>query len=133
MEIQIFFDEIIDLHKFIQDWLTGSVPKTEEAYSRLRDVLDENFIIVNPAGVATPRNEIIKSFWSAHCGQEKNFTIEIRNLNHRITFGDYALFTYEEWQFGQSATSRISSVLFRKSAKGNRVRWVHLHETWIST
>ena len=133
MEMQMYIDEVKNLHKFIQDWLTGSVPKTEEAFSCFRDALDTDFVIVHPTGVAEHCEELVKGFWSAHGVREKSFTIEIRNLNHRLTFGDFALVTYEEWQFDKTTTGRVSSVLFRKPEKENKVRWVHLHETWIST
>jgi hypothetical protein len=133
MNIQIFFDEVINLHKFIQDWMTGSVPKTEEVYSCFRDALDLDFVIVHPTGIAESREELVKSFWSAHGVQKNNFTIEIRNLNLRLTFGDFALATYEEWQFGNTTTGRVSSVLFRKPVKAGRIRWMHLHETWVET
>ena len=133
MELQIFFDEVIKLHQIIQDWMNGSAPKSAKAFSCFGDALDTDFVIVHPTGVAEHREELVKSFWSAHGVQEKNFTIEIRNLNHRLTFGEFALVTYEEWQFGNTNSGRVSSVLFRKPDKENRVRWVHLHETWLST
>lgn len=133
MKKQMFFDEVINLHKFIQDWMTGSVPKTEEVYSCFRDALDIDFVIIHPTGIAENREELVKSFWSAHGVQEKNFAIDIRNLNLRLTFGDFALVTYEEWQFGNATTGRISSVLFRKPVKVGGIRWMHLHETWIET
>ena len=133
MELQMLIDEVKNLHKFIQGWLTGSVPKTEETFFSFRDALDTDFVIVHPTGVAEHCEEMVKSFWSAHGAREKTFAIEIRNLNHRLTFGDFALVTYEEWQFGKTTSGRVSSVLFRKLAKENKVRWLHLHETWIST
>ena len=132
MEQQMFIDEVENLHKFIQGWLTGSVPKTEEAFSCFREALDASFEIIHPTGSAEHCQELVKSFWSAHGVRETTFTIEIRNLNHRLTFGDFALVTYEEWQFGESTTGRVSSVLFRKRENENKIRWVHLHETWIS-
>jgi len=133
MEPQMFIDEVKDLHKFIQDWLTGSVPKTETAFYCFRDALDVDFIIIHPTGIAEHREKLVKSFWSAHGVREKNFAIEIRNLNPRLMFGDFALVNYEEWQFGNTTTGRVSSVLFRKPNKENKVRWLHLHETWISS
>jgi len=131
MELQVFFDEVLKLHLFIQDWMNGSAPKTEKAFSCFSDALDTDFVIVHPTGVAEHRDGLVKSFWSAHGVQEKNFTIEIRNLSHRLTFGEFALVTYEEWQFGNATSGRVSSVLFRKPEKENIVRWVHLHETWL--
>ena len=131
MELQMLSDEVKNLHKFIQVWLTGTVPQTQQVFSRFGEALDTNFVIIDPAGVASPRQELIKTFWSAHGIREKNFTIEIRNLNHRLTFGDFALVTYEEWQFGNATTGRVSSVVFKGPEKENKIRWVHLHETWI--
>ena len=132
-EQHMFIDEVKNLHKFIQGWLIGSEPKTEEAFSCFRDALDPDFEIVHPTGAVEHCQELVKSFWSAHGIKEKSFAIEIRNLNHRLTFGDFALVTYEEWQFGESTTGRVSSVLLRKREKGNKLLWVHLHETWVLT
>ena len=131
MEMQKFFDEVKNLHAVIQDWMTGSVPKTEAAFSLFRNALDTEFVIIHPTGVAERYEEILKSFWSAHGIQDKNFVIEIQNLNHRITFDNFSLVTYEEWQFGTAPTARFSSVLFKNTKKDNRVRWIHLHETWM--
>jgi len=133
VQLQMLIDEVKNLHKFIQRWLTGSVPKTEETFSRFRDALDTDFVIVHPTGVAEHCGEIVKGFWTAYGVREKTFAIEIRNFNHRLTSGDFSLVTYEEWQFGKTTTGRISSVLFRNLTKENKVRWMHLHETWIST
>lgn len=133
MGIPMLFDEVINLHAFIQDWMTGSVPKTEDAYSCFRDALDTDFVIIHPTGISEHRKELVKSFWSAYGVQEKSFVIEIRNLTHRLTCDDFALVTYEEWQFGNATAGRVSSVLFRKPEREKKVRWMHLHETWLET
>ena len=133
MNIQIFFDEVVNLHKIIQNWMTASVPKTEEAFSLFRDALDPDFVIIHPTGVAESYEELLKSFWSAHGIQDTNFVIEIQNLNCRLTLDSLALVTYEEWQFGKTTSARVSSVLFKKPQNENRVRWLHLHETWMET
>ena len=131
MEMQMFFDEVIELHGIIQDWMAGTVPKTEAAFSWFRNALDAEFVIIHPTGVAECYEELLKSFWSAHGIQDENFVIEIRNLNHRITFENFSLVTYEEWQFGTAPTARFSTVLFKRTEKDSRVRWLHLHETWM--
>ena len=131
--MKALFKEVIGLHQFIQDWLTGSVPKTREEYSRFDDALDTDFRIVHPSGTLERRDQLVESFWSAHAAKEPTFSIEIRNLRFRLSFGPYALLTYEEWQHGPSTTARLSTVVFRVADDGGKVRWAHLHETWMPT
>lgn len=127
---ELFFTEIVDLHRFIENWLIGSVPKAAQVFSRFEGALDEDFKIVHPSGKAEDRNQLVNSFWSAH-GTVEDLSLEIRNMGCRISNESFALVSYEEWQFGRTTTARLSSVVFRIAEGGTELKWAHLHETWL--
>ncbi len=124
-------DEVIDLHRFIQEWMRGSLPKTREAFERFSEVLSGDFMIIHPGGTSEDRAQVTASFWSAHGSRDDSFRIEIRNPRYRLSSNHYALATYEEWQFGSTTTARVSTVLFRQRDRNGKPLWVHLHETWL--
>ncbi len=127
-------NEIIDLHKFLADWLNGTQPRTLEAYARRTDVLGADFAIINPSGAVTERAALIADLEAAHGGRAgRGFRIWIENSLARQMLGDFCLVTYEEWQEAAGDRSaRLSSALFRRRRRlPNRVEWLHLHETWL--
>jgi hypothetical protein len=126
-----YFDEVTGLHRFIQAWLTGELPKTQEAFARFRGALADDFLMVSPRGNRADKARVADGLWDAHASQEPSFVIEIRNLSLRLTFGSFTLITYEEWQSARLQTARLSTVLFRTVENEDRVRWVHVHETWL--
>ena len=129
--------EIHGLHVFFVDWLTGTLPKTGQAFARCAGALAEGFVLIGPQGLATPRKRLLDQLEGAHgvhAEADPLFTIRIENPRLLHQWGDHALFTYEEWQDGgtRAATGRLSSVLFvRDSSASASVAWLHLHETWI--
>ena len=127
-------NEIIDLHRFLQDWLVGALPRTAEAYARLIDVLGSDFAIISPTGVVTDRAALLADLEAAHGGRAgQEFRIWIEDMQARQMLGDFCLVTYEEWQDAAGARSaRLSSALFRRRRRlPHRVEWLHLHETWL--
>ncbi len=126
------FKEVVELHQFIQDWLNGSVAKTHRDYSRFKDALAKDFQMIDPSGTTKDQNQVTDSFWLAHRTKDVSFSIEIKNLCHRISFGNYSVITYEEWQYDQTTSGRLSTVLFRNFDQKDKLHWVHLHETWLS-
>ncbi len=127
-------NEIIDLHRFLQDWLNGALPRTPEAYARLIAVLGADFVIINPSGVVTDRAALVAELEAAHGGRAgKGLRIWIENSQARQVLGDFCLVTYEEWhETAGERSARLSSALFRRRRRlPNRVEWLHLHETWL--
>lgn len=124
-------DEVLDLHRFIEAWLNGSLPKTKEVFSRFDCVLASDFMIVHPSGELDNRDQILEGFWSAY-GTRDDLIIEIRNPAFRFSCQSFAVLTYEEWQMGRTTSARFSTVIFRVSKECSEIKWRHLHETWIA-
>jgi len=129
MEIE-YSNKIKQLHVFIESWLKGAVDKSKQELHYFEDELDEDFIIINPSGYFQTKLDITSDFWNAYGVQPKKFKIEIRNIKMRIETEDTCIMNYEEWQTGIKKSTRISTVIFRKSKKSQKNSWLHLHETW---
>ncbi len=125
-------NEVVDLHRFIERWLTGAVPATGEAFERMPSVLADGFVIVSPGGVITAREALLNEFHAAHGSRPEGFTVRIDDLRIRRNMGDLCVATYEEWhRDGREETARIATALFGpRDETPNGVEWLHLHETW---
>lgn len=125
--------EIMELHDFFQAWFTGSLRNDSEQFRRFADVMDEAFTIIAPDGVLTELSWLTERLQKAY-GHYAG--IRIWTENHRLLYryGDLALCTYEEWQETPELTTvRLSSVLFQRDKQTpNGLRWIHVHETWLS-
>lgn len=128
--------EVVELHGFLMDWMTGAAPRTAATFARLADVLADGFTLVSPRGVITERRPLLRELEAAyrvHGDDDPGFGIEVRNFRHRRTEGALCLVTYEEWQqLSGTATRRLSSAWFRaRSDTPHGVEWLHVHETWL--
>ena len=123
-------DNIIKLHEFIESWLKGTVDKSKQIFQYFEDTLDSNFIIVHPSGELQSKEEITNDLWSAYGVQSECFSIKISDIVLRVISDTACLLNYEEHQEGKEPSTRISSVLFKKSETSEDYHWVHLHETW---
>ena len=123
--------EVERLHRFLEAWLEGRIPRTEEGFADFRDALADDFVIVHPGGQRESKETVANGCWQAHGAKPAPFSIEIRNCARRYDDGRICLLTYEEWQRGAESSTRISTALFRRSRDEGGVEWVHLHETWL--
>ena len=125
--------EVAELHDFFQQWFAGDLPETDEAFDRYASVLADEFHIVSPAGRIMQRDTILEAVRAAHGSGGGSVKIWIKNHTHRLTIGNVALVTYEEWQTsGDETRGRLSSALLRvKSGLLNDLQWLHVHETWL--
>ena len=126
--------EIIELHDFFQAWFTGTVNDDEANFERFAGVMDDAFTIIGPDGLLTELASLVDRLQRAHANYAD---LRIWTENHRLLrqHGDWLLCTYEEWQETPPATTvRLSSVLFQHDdSTPNGVRWLHVHETWLSS
>lgn len=129
-------DEIVGLHHFFQDWFTGALPQTEEAFARMRNALAADFAIISPGGVLTERAALLQNLFRAH-GQQPHMRIWIERVQIRQQVGELVVATYEEWQSSgeqpaNPPTARLSTALFRRRDENNHaLEWLHVHETWL--
>lgn len=127
--------EVIELHRFFQDWMNAVLEPTDENF-RLSEVLADNFAMVTPVGARVSRPEIEQQARASHGAyrdSEEPLTIRIENLEGRaLTTGAYLL-GYDEWQETPDGNhGRRSTAVFREQPDApNGVEWVHVHETWL--
>ncbi|WP_272932527.1 hypothetical protein [Sulfidibacter corallicola] len=133
MEYQVR-QEILDLHRFFQDWFNGVLPKNAASVQRLDRALNPQFRIVSPHGILTEKPRLMEGIEQAHgVHAGKGFRIWIDNVTCRQLSPDLMLATYEEWQESEGTKrGRVSSALFQKQVTApNQVTWLHVHETWL--
>lgn len=129
-------NEVVELHRFFQDWFNGVLPPTEEAFERFSSVMADEFVIISPNGELTERDELVERLRAAH-GIWRRLSrpgrIWIENLRVRHRVGDQILVLYEEWQeMDGESRGRLSTALFRlRETAPNGVQWLHVHEVWL--
>jgi hypothetical protein len=127
--------EVVELHGFFVDRMTGAIPRNAASFARCADVLADGFALIGPHGVITERRPLLRELEAAHGvrGAAEGFGIEVRHFRHRRTEGALCLVTYEEWQqLAGATTGRFSSACFRARADTpHGVEWLHAHETWL--
>jgi hypothetical protein len=129
-------NEVIDLHKFFEQWFKAEIENSDEVFSRLEKVLDEKFMLIMPTGEFTYRNELLDQLRSGYGSRKENketYCLWVQNIECRFIESDLCLITYEEWaEINGKTNARLSSALFRKK-EGTKfgVEWIHVHETLI--
>lgn len=129
--------EIIELHRFFEDWFTKQIPGSEETLSRLSDALAPPFRIITPQGTELDREQLINAMpdmYGQYLNEEMPSVIRISDIECREQDHSLCLMTYREWQGdqnGKQGKERLSSALFREDPSApHGVAWVHLHEVW---
>lgn len=126
--------EVVELHKFFQEWFNGSLPLTEESFARVVEALSKDFIIITPQGRLVDRVTLLTGLYKGH-NSRKDLHIWIKNFRLHYQQGNILLAIYEEWQEAAGeTTARLSTVVFRERTGGpNGLEWLHVHETWLET
>ncbi len=126
--------EVVELHRFFQDWFNAELPDDDASFDRFDGVLAEDFEIIGPNGSRTERAALIPALRSGH-GRSAGepFTIEVRGVRSRTVGDGLVLVTYEEHQrTGEEYRGWQSSALFRaREGLPNGVEWLHVHETYL--
>jgi len=123
--------EIIQLHRFFQDWYRGRLD--DDQFSRFDRALDRDFSIIMPDARVLERPDIIQAVRGQKASDE-HAVLEIRNATLRHARDGVAVFTYEEWQGrqGEAPRGRLSTVVFASDKDApNSLSWLHVHETWL--
>lgn len=124
--------EVVELHRFFQDWFAGQLPNTEDGFARFADVMEASFEIITPAGHLCGREELLKRLRSAH-GCDPDARIWTLNFEARQVGPGLWQARYEEWQSADDGPrGRRSSALLRNNPElPGGVEWLHLHEVWM--
>ena len=131
---QAYHHEVHGLHQFFEDWFCGRVEDSDQAFQRCVAALDPGFVLINPDGDCTSRDDLLDRLRAAH-GQYRDtyFRIRIDQLAARNVADDVCLVTYQEWQETDGFwTARWSTALLREEPSApNGLAWMHVHETWM--
>ncbi len=126
--------EVVDLHRFIEQWSNAELPETDEAFARFGDVIAASFVIIDADGVLIERQPIVDAVRGAY-GRWRDApgTIRIENFRLHQRDGALAMATYEEWHdLASGRVGRLSSILFGENPDApNGLDWLHLHEVWM--
>ena len=124
--------EIVELHEFFEGWFCGRLTGNE--ISVLDNVIHDEFILITPQADQIDKSRL-KEIISSNHGKISDQKIWVENISIRSTFDGVILATYNECQKKNDVeTCRLSSVLFKKDDSArNKIRWLHLHETFIET
>ena len=119
------------LHEFFCEWFGGRVPKSVFE-SEFLPRFSTHLVFIPPAGRYLGLADLGESIRSGY-GSNPEFRVQIREVKVLRQLGRHVLVTYEEWQRNALASTppnngRIASVLFES---GTRLKWVHIHETWL--
>jgi hypothetical protein len=125
--------QVNELHRVIEDWLTGRSPRNPASFAAFVDAHAPGFTMVTPEGALLRRDELMPGFEGAY-GSAPGLVIRIDDVVVVHAAAGSVVATYEEWQDGPAGRSgRRSTVLLeRDTAAPHGLRSRHLHETWIS-
>lgn len=125
--------EVLELHRFFERWYLGECDPHGEEFSRLSDVLTEDFRMVNPDGALVARSDLLAGIRGSFGSKREGFHIAIENVYYRLLGRGLAAVTYEEWhEEGRRRRGRLSTAIFREHGDvPNGVEWIHVHETWL--
>lgn len=127
--------EVADLHAFFEAWLSGRLDRTRAVFSRLENVLGDEFSMVSPGGARLRRSDVTSWIWDAHGTRAKTagFRIvaiesELLHLRPPLVVLRYV----EEQEADGVVTRRWATALFDVVTEGGAVRWLALQETWTA-
>lgn len=126
--------EVVELHRFFQDWFNAELTNDEASFSRFEGVIAADFEIIGPEGRRVEREALMPVLRGGYGRSlEADFTIEVRNVRSRTVADGMVVVTYEEHQTTDGATRNwLSSALFRaREGTPNGVEWVHVQETYL--
>lgn len=130
--------EVIELHKFFEQWFKSEIENNDEVFARLEDALSEEFLLISPTGNVSSREQIISQIKDGYGSRKADgipYRLWVKNIECRFVEDNLCLVIYEEWgEVAGDLNARLSSALFRKNDQSaNGVEWVHVHEVSIPT
>ncbi|WP_223486120.1 DUF4440 domain-containing protein [Pseudomonas sp. A-RE-19] len=123
-----YFDEVIQAHIAIEQWLAEE--RDESELEQLLTRFSPQFSMVSPLGRVLDFEALNELFLLAG-GKKLGFRIVLSELRGVALYDGGAVVSYREQQTDATGlhSDRRSSVVFEKQADG-KVIWRHLHETF---
>jgi hypothetical protein len=123
-----YFDEVIQAHIAIEQWLAEE--RDESELEQLLTRFSPQFSMISPLGRVLDFEALNELFLMAG-GKKLGFRIELSELRGIAWHESGATVSYREQQTDATGlhSDRRSTVVFEKQADG-KVLWRHLHETF---
>ena len=126
--------EVVDLHRFFQDWLTAALTDDVSHLARFEGVLAEDFEIITPDGYRVGPEAVVQALRERH-GRfaDRDLVIDIRILGSRTLAEGLVQVTYEEHRaISGKPWGWLGSALFRpREGAPHGVEWIHAQETYL--
>ena len=121
--------EIVELHNFFEAWYKGGIARSEKNFSRLTNVLADDFQLITATGFTVNKTLLITLMKGGY-GTKQGLNMRIEKVNHRVQGENLCLLTYEEYGNTEGGLKKvlISAVLRRAPEKRNGLEWLHVHE-----
>lgn len=129
--LEIVTREIVDLHDFFTAWFNGTANR-DELEPKFLSRMHKDLMFIPPEGQMMTAG-MLKAGFDRGYGSNPDFRIAIRDVDVRYERDNLVLATYTEWQRGAALSAsannaRVTTVLMEL---GDRLRWLHLQETWL--
>lgn len=123
-----YFQEVLEAHECIQQWL-GNAETKGEVCDNLLARFSPDFSMVSPTG-SLLNVDALNRFFRTQRGARTGLTLKIMDMQLLAESEKGATVCYKEQQHipGHASTLRFSTAVFELGKQGN-VIWRHLHET----
>ena len=128
------FQEVRDIHAFLERWYNGEVEKTEDNLARYGNVLDLGYQAVDPHGAIIRRAlalDTLRGTYGKWRDSAEPGKIEIANLELRFILDSLVAVTFDEYHSANNRTRRLktTAVLRVRHGTPNGVEWLHTHQS----
>lgn len=127
--MDVYQQEVLDLHRFLDAWLKGDVPKDDGQPKRLADALAEDFVVIHPSGMRASKADAVRGFASAYGKKPPGYALLIDRVETRMIGEGLCLATYEERHRGELGRARVATAVLRRRSRGEGIEWLFLQET----
>ncbi len=125
----LFRDEVLALHQYLESWLKGEAPKGDGTPQRLAEALVEDFVVIHPNGRRGTKADAVRAFAAAYGEKPEAYALDISRVETRMIGEGVCLATYEERHRGEPGRARIATAVLRRRSTGKGVEWLFLQET----
>lgn len=125
--------EVIEFNLFLEMWLCGHIPDSDQNYERVVEVIDNGATMIYPWGRQSSLKESLDLVRQKHgLMSGKNFMTWIDNIEEKKLADGVYLVTWESWEKlngGEHKGYYATAILLSKEKTPNGVQWLRVHET----